>query len=100
VIADCELRVTESKAPAILERHALNRTGCVGISIVRSASNRRDGTTLTYFSVHMRLTRGLKGKRQNRKFCVDTLGRDEAWRRALKCRADYEQLIKRRACLP
>jgi hypothetical protein len=73
-----------------LSRNARSQTGCVGISIVRSASGRRDGTVLTYFSVHARKT---NGKASNRKFCVETLGRQEAWRRALKFRAEHEQKV-------
>lgn len=74
----------------IHERNARNQTGCVGISIVRSASGRRDGTVLTYFSAHARLTSGRNGRRVNRKFCINSLGRQEAWRRALKFRAKHE----------
>lgn len=74
--------------------YARNQTGCIGISIVRSASGRRDGTVLTYFSVHARLTSGQKGRRRNRKFCVNTLGREEAWRRALRCRAQHERKLR------
>jgi hypothetical protein len=74
----------------IRTNYSRNRTGCVGISIVRSASGRRDGTVLTYFSAHARLTSGQRGRRVNRKFCIETLGRHEAWRRALKFRADHE----------
>ena len=68
-------------------QHSRNRTGCVGISIVRSASNRRDGTVISYFSVHARKT---NGKARNRKFSITRLGRQEAWRRALKFRAAHE----------
>lgn len=77
-----------------LAHHALNQTGCVGISIVRSASGRRDGTVLTYFSVHARKS---DGKARNRKFCVETLGRKEAWRRALRFRAAHELAVTGRA---
>lgn len=74
-----------------LARHALNRTGCVGISIVRSASGRRDGTVKTYFSVHARKP---DGRATNRKFCVESFGRQEAWRRALRFRAEHELAAK------
>jgi hypothetical protein len=77
--------------------YSRNQTGCVGISVVRSASGRRDGTMLTYFSAHARLTSGRKGRRVNRKFCVETLGRQEAWRRALKFRAQHERAVVGRA---
>ena len=80
-----------------LAHHARNQTGCVGISIVRSASNRRDGTVPTYFSVHARLTSGSNGRRRNRKFCIEVLGRSEAWRRALRCRAAHELALVGRA---
>lgn len=70
-----------------LRSHSRNRTGCVGISFVRSASNRRDGTVISYFSVHARKP---NGSARNRKFSITRLGRPEAWRRALKFRADHE----------
>lgn len=76
----------------LLSRYSRNQTGCVGISIVRSASGRRDGTVLTYFSAHARKP---NGKARNRKFCVETLGRHEAWRRALKFRAAHELEVNR-----
>ncbi len=57
---------------------------------MRSASNRRDGTVLTYFSAHARKA---NGKASNRKFCIEVLGRQEAWRRALKFRAQHEERI-------
>ena len=83
------------KAGAILTHRQGNRTGCIGISIVRSASNRRDGTVLTYFSVHARKP---DGRARNRKFSITRLGRPEAWRRALKFRAEHEVAVaKRRA---
>lgn len=75
-----------------LSRYSRNQTGCVGISIVRSASGRRDGTVLTYFSAHARKP---DGKARNRKFCISTLGRPEAWRRALKFRAGHELRIRK-----
>jgi len=82
------------KPGAIAARHALNQTGCVGISIVRSAANRRDGTVQLFFSVHARLTSGPNGRKRNRKFCISTLGREEAWRRALRYRAQHELRIR------
>jgi hypothetical protein len=67
-------------------RDRRNRTGCVGISIVRT--HIPSGRVCRFFAVHL----GIAG---NRKFNIDTLGRNEAWRRALKLRAGYE--LKARA---
>lgn len=77
----------------LLQRHSRNRTACVGISLVTTASNRRDGTAQRFFSVHCR---GADGRARNRKFCIETLGREEAWRRAVACRAAHERGVMAR----
>jgi hypothetical protein len=77
-----------------LSRQSRNRTGCVGISHIRTTKKRRDGTLRSFFSVHARKP---DGRAHNRKFCIETLGRHEAWRRALKFRAEHEVAIARRA---
>jgi hypothetical protein len=85
--------VSYSGKGTVRSHYSLNQTGCVGISVVRSASGRRDGTMQTYFSVHARKA---NGKARNRKFCTSTLGRPEAWRRALKFRAQHETEVRGR----
>ena len=75
-------------------RNARNRTGCAGIAFVTTASNRRDGTVQHFYSVHRRRA---DGRPSNRKFCLETLGRAEAWRRALRCRAEHEAQTAARA---
>src|SRR4051812_31330573 len=52
-----------------------NRTGCVGISFSKSGNGR-----CTYFIVNL--------GRSNRRIRIETLGREEAWRRAVKLRAE------------
>ncbi len=87
-------RYVETKRVAVRKRHPgkpagtlcarekRNRTGCIGISLVVTANGKPHGCKRKFFAVHAGGT--------NRKFCVDTLGREEAWRRAVKFRADYE----------
>ena len=58
-----------------------------GISVVRSLNQRKDGRARLYFSVCM--TQGA-ARRRNRKFSIDRLGKEEAWRRAVRCRATFE----------
>ena len=58
-----------------------------GISVVRSRNMRKTGSPRLYFSVCM--TQGAK-RRRNRKFSIDVLGKAEAWRRAVRCRAAFE----------
>lgn len=66
------------------------RTGIPGISFFETDANRRDGTVQQFFSVHYRVN----GKRRNDKFCIGTLGRETAWRRALQARAAHEQRVQ------
>jgi hypothetical protein len=73
----------------VLSQHARNKTGVVGISIVTTAKKNKTHKR-TYFSVHMRFP---DGKTQNRRFCMETLGRHEAWRRALNLRQDHERRL-------
>ena len=63
------------------------KTEVRGISVVRSTNMRRDGRQRLYFSVCM--TQGT-AHRRNRKFSIDQLGKQEAWRRAVRCRAEFE----------
>ena len=65
-------------------RDKRNKTGCVGISIKhkKSGSLRR-----AYYSA-----RCGKGAAE---FCIDTLGRAEAFRRALAARAEHEMKVRR-----
>lgn len=109
-IADCRLRIAKvdaappsrivktknaARAPRLREqverRNKANRTGCVGISFFATRSSRRDGTLQHFFSVHMRLP---GGRKRNCRFCIDTLGKSEAWRRALRTRAAHELSLR------
>jgi len=72
--------------PPIQQQHNKNRTGVVGISMVTINHRVRIGTR-RYFSVRC-------GK-SVRRFCLETLGKQEAWRRAVRHRAAYEQSITR-----
>jgi hypothetical protein len=62
-------------------------TGVPGISFSRTASNRRDGTVQSFFCA---LVKYADGRPRRHRFCLDTLGRTEAWRRAVAARAAYE----------
>lgn len=67
--------------PALRKIHAQrkdNRTGCPGISYVRLSTRRE-----SFFAACVGAHRSLR-------FRIETLGRDEAWRRALRARAAYE----------
>lgn len=73
------------RQPGTLNRRdRRSRTGCVGVSYVETR-NRPDGPLRRFFSAHAGGT--------NRKYCLDTLGKQEAWRRALKFRATYERRV-------
>jgi hypothetical protein len=71
------------KIGTLCARDRRNKTGCVGISIVRTRIT-SSGRLCRFFAVHL-------GVRGNRKFNIDTLGRNEAWRRALQLRAEHEK---------
>jgi len=62
-----------------------NTTGVPGISLSRIACN-AGGKKYLYFYVQL--------GRATRRFNITTLGKSEAWRRALKCRADHELSIR------
>jgi hypothetical protein len=72
-------------------------TGVVGVSVLRTATNRRDGTMQTYFVASIRNAQGRPLKRRH---CISTLGREEAWRRALRDRAAHERALGMRAGVP
>jgi aspartate aminotransferase-like enzyme len=65
---------------AVRREHRRNRTGCVGISISRSARGK------TYYVANLGST--------NRRFCIETLGRAEAFKRALQARAKHELTVQ------
>lgn len=71
------VRVEGPHLRALRGKHARNKTGVVGISVSRRAS---DGRHEIYVNL---------GK-HHRRFCIETLGRKEAWRRALQLRAAHE----------
>jgi hypothetical protein len=62
---------------AVRQRYRTNKTGIVGISTtrLRSRGNRR------YLVVNLGPT--------SRRFCLDTLGESEAWRRAIALRREH-----------
>lgn len=81
------LRVCGPHLRAVRNQHKRNRTGCPGISMGTTRMRRADGTyrRRSFFYVNL-------GK-SSRKFCIESLGREEAWRRAVKLRADHEKRI-------
>ena len=75
------MRRGRGKTPgALCTRDKRNKTGCVGISLVRT--NVPSGRVYRFYSVHFAGT--------NRKFNIDLLGKKEAWRRACELRAEFE----------
>jgi hypothetical protein len=75
------------KPKAIHRSHTLNNTGVVGISFWRG-SNWEKARRHSYFVVSL-------GVRRRPKFNIDTLGKEEAWRRAVRCRAEFENAQRR-----
>lgn len=69
----------------VCRREPRNRTGVPGISYGR-ASKGRGQKSYRYFFVQC-------GKR-SRKFNITTLGKEIAWARALRCRAEHELRIR------
>ena len=63
--------------------HRFNNTGVVGINFWRG-SHWNAARRHNYFVV----SRGTRLGR--RRFNIDTLGKEEAWRRAVRCRAEFE----------
>ena len=70
--------------PRVYQRNARNRTGCHGVcySTVR-IQRAHDAVTRHYFGVY--------AGRRNRRFCIETLGVKEAYRKAVKLRAEFER---------
>ena len=81
-------RVRGPHLRALRMRHARNRTGCPGISFGVSRVRRRDGSVRVRHFFYVSLGSAWK------KFCIEALGRNEAWRRALKLRAEWETRIR------
>lgn len=74
----------------VASKQARNRTGCIGIGFYRTTRQTPSGTAYRhYFDA-------LLGGRKHRAFCVESLGREEAWRRAVQARAAYEQSLRDR----
>lgn len=72
----------------VRQRFARNTTGCPGISRATCRLRRPGGgwNVREYFVVNLGQT--------CRKFGITTLGEAEAWRKALRCRADHELRIR------
>lgn len=66
---------------ALRRRHARNRTGVVGLSL---GYDRRRGRHYVYVNLGSR----------SRCFCIETLGRDEAFRRALQLRRRHVEKVE------
>jgi hypothetical protein len=70
------------KKPGQLSRtNRRNTTGCVGISVKTCT---RTGRLRRYFVV-------CAGRNRRPGFCIETLGRETAWRKAMAARAAYER---------
>ena len=65
---------------AVRTRHARNKTGVVGISLEYERARER-----RFFVVNL--------GRRHRRFCIETLGRAEAWRRAVALRSEHVRKI-------
>lgn len=71
-------------------KHGKSRTGVVGISY--GIRNMKRKTTPEPLVRHFYFVQ-LGGT--NTSFCLETLGKAEAWRRAVRCRAEHELKIRR-----
>jgi hypothetical protein len=69
------------------KKFARNKTGCPGISFGRVLRRRRDGSFSQrhYYWVNL--------GSQCRAFSVESLGKSEAWRRAVALRAEHERRV-------
>jgi len=76
----CRVHVKGPHIRALRTKHARNKTGVVGISYGKDRSRGR-----SYFWVNLGSS--------SRKFCIETLGRSEAWRRAVALRYEHERKI-------
>lgn len=72
--------VTGPHLLAVRRRDRRNKTGIVGISVSRSGKTGRH-----YLYVNLGST--------SRRFCIETLGRTEAWRRAVALRREHLRKI-------
>lgn len=81
------VRVQGPHMRAVRRTYKRNHTGCPGISLSTSRSRRADGSFRTrhYYYVNLGKT--------HRKFCLESIGREEAWRRAVRLRAEHERRI-------
>ena len=82
-------------APAMPRRlqaaHKLCRTGCVGVCLRAKTIRRKDGVyTRFYFQA---VVGSALGRKRWPVFRIDTLGRREAFRRAVRARAQYETAV-------
>jgi hypothetical protein len=75
------------KAGAIVLRDARCKTGVIGISmqVCRARGDRK--RLHRFYVVHC----GPRTKQRCLRFNIDILGKNEAWRRALKVRAEHEE---------
>jgi hypothetical protein len=65
-------------------RNPRSRTGVVGISY---GTITQRGKTRRFYVVQL-------GAKSSRRFCLDTLGKELAWERALRCRAEHERRVR------
>ena len=72
----------------IASRQKRNRTGCVGIGFFRTSRETPRGI------VHRHYFDALLGQRKHQVFCLETLGKEAAWSRAVKARAGYELSVR------
>jgi hypothetical protein len=73
-------------------KHRRCRTGCVGVCLRSKTIRRKDGVrTRFYFQA---VVGAATGRRRWLQFRVDTLGRQEAFRRAVRARAEYETAVR------
>lgn len=67
-----------------------NRTGVPGVSYKRTLRRSR-GKEERFFVAKFT---GPNGRRVVREFSIDRLGRELAWEKALRCRAEYERTAR------
>lgn len=72
----------------VRQKHARSRTGVPGISYGTTRHRTKTGgrRMRSYFVVQL--------GRTTRKFCLESLGRNTAWRKAVECRARHEITVR------
>jgi hypothetical protein len=78
--------------PGTVGIHSNNRTGARGVSYKRTLRRSRRREERFFVAKFP----GPDGRPVVREFSIDRLGRELAWEKALRCRAEYDRAARRR----